>query len=406
MTSACDVAVIGGGMFTTDVILPSLYHLQRVGEIGTIHVCARHTTPLKALAAEAPLLKAFPGQSFVAHPSLETPEDKYHPELYKEVIASLAPRQLVVIATPDHVHYDMVMTALAHDQHVLCVKPLVLRHEQAEEIAGIAAARGLYVGVEYHKRFDRRSLEARQRCQDGQFGEFILGEARLMEPYFYRHSNFQTWFTCENSDPFIYVGCHYVDLVYFITGLRPVSVSVEGVKRDFPNGKTGYLWSAGRVRFENGALLSVINGLGYPDAAGGGNDQGITMYFEGDDQAGMIRHQDQFRGVEYSYVAGEKRFHYINPDFFRLVPWDGDGLKPVGYGYESVAGHFGVARRIEAATAALTGDAALARRQELLRDVDQRGLMATAANSSINEQVVEAARASILNGGIPVEIPR
>ena len=227
-----------------------------------------------------------------------------------------------------------------------------------------------------------------------------------MEPYFYRHSNFQTWFTCENSDPFIYVGCHYVDLVYFITGLRPVSVSVEGVKRDFPNGKTGYLWSAGRVRFENGALLSVINGLGYPDAAGGGNDQGITMYFEGDDQAGMIRHQDQFRGVEYSYVAGEKRFHYINPDFFRLVPWDGDGLKPVGYGYESVAGHFGVARRIEAATAALTGDAALARRQELLRDVDQRGLMATAANSSINEQVVEAARASILNGGIPVEIPR
>ena len=30
----------------------------------------------------------------------------------------------------------------------------------------------------------------------------------------------------ENADPFTYVGCHYVDLVYFITGLRPVEVSV------------------------------------------------------------------------------------------------------------------------------------------------------------------------------------
>jgi hypothetical protein len=195
-----------------------------------------------------------------------------------------------------------------------------------------------------------------------------------------------------------------VDLVYFITGLRPVAVSVEGVQRAFPNGKMGYLWAAGCVRFENGALLSVINGLGYPDAAGGGNDQGMTLYFEGDDQCGMIRHQDQFRGVEYSYLQGEKRFHYINPDFFRLLPWDGEGLKPVGYGYESVSGHIAVARRIETACAGLAGDAALARRRELLAAVDTRGLMATAANSSINEQVVEAARASILQGGVPVAI--
>ena len=48
----------------------------------------------------------------------------------------------------------------------------------------------------------------------------------MIEPYYYRHSNFQNWFTRENSDPFTYVGCHYVDLIYFITGLKPVEVSV------------------------------------------------------------------------------------------------------------------------------------------------------------------------------------
>ena len=47
-----------------------------------------------------------------------------------------------------------------------------------------------------------------------------MGEAKLIEPYYYRHSNFQNWFTCDKTDPFVYVGCHYVDLVYFITGLQ------------------------------------------------------------------------------------------------------------------------------------------------------------------------------------------
>ena len=69
--------------------------------------------------------------------------------------------------------------------------------------------------------------------------------------------------------------------MYFITGLRPVGVSVEGVKRAFPNGNVGYLWSFGRVRYENGALLNVTNGLGYPDHGAGFNDQGLKMYCEG-----------------------------------------------------------------------------------------------------------------------------
>ena len=39
------------------------------------------------------------------------------------------------------------------------------------------------------------------------------------------------------------------------------------MKGRFPNGNEGYMWSNGRVSFENGALLSVTDGLGYPDDA-------------------------------------------------------------------------------------------------------------------------------------------
>jgi D-galacturonate reductase len=329
-----EVVVVGGGMITYDLILPSLYHLQRTGIVGEIKVCALDSAPLKALKSSKEMKEAFPGQDFMAFPSLTEPEENKFPELYKEVISTMKQRQLVVVAMPDQLHYPVVMEALKHDQHVLCVKPLVLKYIQAAEIERIALEKGLFVGVEYHKRFDRRSLMAKRSCELGHFGEFVMGEAKLIEPYYYRSSNFQNWFTCDKTDPFVYIGCHYVDLVYFITGLKPVEVSVSGVKGKFPNGNKAYMWAHGRVRFENDALLSVIDGLGYPDQAAGSNDQSLQMFFEGKGKTGMIKHNDQFRGVEHSYLegigCGGSHFNYVSPDFYKLVPWEGKGYKPIG----------------------------------------------------------------------------
>ena len=243
-------------------------------------------------------------------------------------------------------------------------------------------------------------MDARLQYREGRFGRFRCGEAKLVEPYYYRHSNFQNWFTRENSDPFTYVGCHYVDLVYFITGLRPVEVSVRGVEGKFPNGNTGYLWSIGQVVWENGAILSLLNGLGYPDEGAGTNDQGLSMFCEGDDCGAILRHDDQFRGVSHGYVDRRSGavFRYVSPDYFRLVPWESDGLKPVGYGYDSIEANVRAAMAVNAAAG--PGDAdALGKRRKVLEEIDRRGIIATPGNSSINELVTEAARLSIAASG-------
>jgi D-galacturonate reductase len=404
-----DVVIVGGGMITHDQILPSIYHLQRRGAIGGIKVCALNSAPLRELAEEMKFDTAFPGQGFEACPSLDTDPGKMHPNLYKDVVASMPTHNLVVVAVPDHFHYNVIMTALKAEQHVLTVKPLVLKHEQAQEIEKLAHDKGLFVGVEYHKRFDRRSLDARGQYRSGKFGEFKCGEARLIEPWFYRHSNFQNWFTCENTDPFTYIGCHYVDLVYYITGLRPIGVSLQGVKGTFPNGKEGYMWSAARVQFENGGLLNVANGLGYPDTGAGTNDQGICLYGEGNDCGTILKHNDQFRGVSQGYDhnaigANVVVFRFINPDYMRLVPWEDEGLKPVGYGYDSIEANVMSAVRVNTASNAVSQGVALSTRQQLLKQIDDRGIIATPANSAINELVMEAGRLSILNDGAYAKI--
>jgi len=380
---ATEVLIVGGGMIVHDQILPSLYHMQRQGRIGEITVCASSFETVRKLAEAEMVRRAFPGQTFHMHPQSDGGRQ---PELYRAMIARMAPRQIVAAAVPDQLHYDVIMTALRHDQHVLAVKPLVLQHRQAVEIEQEAKRRGLLVAVEYHKRFDDRSHMARRAYREGRFGEFRLGTACLLEKWYYRHSNFQNWMTTENSDAFTYIGCHYVDLVHFITALLPVSVSVYGILDKFPNGREGYLWTDGRVIWNNGACLNVQNALGFPDAAPGSNTQGLTMYCQGRDDGGWLAHSDQYRGLRYCYTA-PAAFAEPSPDYFQYVDLGGPGLTPVGYGYRSIEAIVAAALRVNAEGAGV------------LDEIDRAGILATPGNSAYNEKVIEAARESIQNGG-------
>lgn len=397
------VTIIGGGMITKVQLLPTIYHLQREGVLGEIHINALNAPPLADLQNDATFKRAFPGQSFVPHPDPAKVSAKdVFPNLYKDVLAAAPKHSIAVVAVPDQFHYDAVMAALDNDLHVCVVKPLTLSYTQAEEIGHKAYAKGLVVGVEYHKRFDIRNFMARKAYRAGRFGEFRQGQANLHECWYYRHSNFQNWMTCENSDCFTYIGCHYVDLVAFITGLKPVAVSVYGVKEAYPNGKMGYLWTDGRVIWENGAVLSVANSLSYPDAAAGGNSQGMTLWCRGEKDGCLISHSDQDRGLKYSYTTpsgdpGDAQYMEPNPDYFQLLDQGGAGLTPSGYGHRSVEHIVKCCRQAIAAKD-------LAARQALLKQFDAENIMATPLNSSYNELVVEAGRKSILSGGREVVI--
>jgi predicted dehydrogenase len=397
------LTLIGGGMITRVQLLPTLYHMQRQGRIGEIHINALDAKPLQELLDDESLAKGFPGQSFVPHPDpAKVSSDEKFPTLYQEVLADAPKHSVAVVAVPDQFHYDAIMAALTNDLHVCVVKPLVLSHAQAEEIGRVARQRGLVVGVDYHKRFDMRNLMARRDYRNGRFGDFKLGQAHLHEPWYYRHSNFQNWCTVENSDFFTYVGCHYVDLVAFITGLRPTAVSVYGQKDKYPNGRDGFLFTDGRVVWENGASLNVMNGIVYPNAGAGGNSQGMALWCHGGSDGCLIVHDDSFRGVQHSYTSagsdeGDTQYAEPNPDYFKLIDVGGESLVPTGYGHRSV--EYVVDACVDAGRVS-----DLAERQKLLARFDDEGIMATPLNSSYNELVIEAGRKSILAGGREVEI--
>ena len=100
----------------------------------------------------------------------------------------------------------------------------------------------------------------------------------------------------------------------------------------------------------------------------------------------MIRHSDQYRGLEYCY---HDRYEEPSPDYFQYVDLGGPGLTPVGYGVRS----------IEQLVAACCSVDAAKDRAVRIAEIDATGIVATPANSRYNELTVEAGRLSLLNGG-------
>jgi predicted dehydrogenase len=85
----------------------------------------------------------------------------------------------VVIATPSRMHAQMVRAALERGLHVFCEKPFTLSPADADELAELAAAKGLVTQVGYHNRFVGAFREVKALLDAGAIGRVthVLGEA-------------------------------------------------------------------------------------------------------------------------------------------------------------------------------------------------------------------------------------
>ncbi|MDT4330069.1 Gfo/Idh/MocA family protein [Methylomonas sp. MED-D] len=85
----------------------------------------------------------------------------------------------VVIATPSSMHGPMVRKALEKGLHVFCEKPFSLNPQESEELAGIAAQKGLVNQVGYHYRFVGVFQEVKRLLDMNLIGDIshVLAEA-------------------------------------------------------------------------------------------------------------------------------------------------------------------------------------------------------------------------------------
>lgn len=112
--------------------------IQRIGIVGTGRIAER-------FIPEAKLVSGVNTQG-VYNPRWESAERfarKWEIEAYKDVEAFYQAVDVVYVASPHETHYGYIKSALEHDKHVLCEKPMVLKRAQAEELFQLAKDRGL-----------------------------------------------------------------------------------------------------------------------------------------------------------------------------------------------------------------------------------------------------------------------
>jgi predicted dehydrogenase len=192
-------------------------------------------------------------------------------------------------------HEDLlfVITALRNDQapaicrqaleagkHIMAEKPMGRTAADVQGVVAAAQQAGLKLGVCYQNRRNPVVRQMRALMQEALLGSLMTVEMRMLTTAV-RFRNPQHWLFSQakaGGGILSWLGCHYIDMIRYITGDEIVSVSAEVATR---SGEAIDVEDVATVslRFASGAIGSLH--VGYTLALSGGgyhNKQGYDVY--------------------------------------------------------------------------------------------------------------------------------
>src|SRR6266481_904943 len=335
MEKKIKIALVGAGMFGGDVHARAYADLQRAGispQLGRVGLdaWAREMAAIKfelvAIATRSEK-SARRAQKNYKDCTGSKPRMYSGEKPWLEIFRDFCDLDVMAVATPDHLHTEVILAALKARVHVITEKPMCLDIAEADQIIDLAKKKNRIVAVDMHKRYDPDHLRIRDDIKN-RIGEPLYGTAYLEEPLEVSTSTFK-W--VEQSDPFSYVGPHWVDLIYHYYKSKPVSLTAVGQKkRLIRDGINAYDAVQVRVDFENGMSINFHNNWITPPDFEGPVNQGHEIV--GAD--GKVESDQQYRGFRWWNKGGGSRTsnNHFTRDVLRA-----DGTKAyVGYGVDSL----------------------------------------------------------------------
>jgi predicted dehydrogenase len=339
------IALIGAGMFGGDVQLRAYADLQRsglapqLGRIGLDHF-ARELAPISfdlvAVAARSQSSAMRACDSF-QHLTGHRPRHYFGEQPWSDILRDVPDLDVMAVATPDNLHTPVILAALGRGVNAITEKPMCLSIHEADQIVELAARKNLIVSVDMHKRYDPDHLRIRDEIKN-RIGEPLYGIAYLEEPLEVSTSTFK-W--AAQSDPFSYVGPHWVDLIWHYYHSKPMSLTAVGQKKRLArDGVAAYDAVQVRVDYANGMSIHFHNNWITPPDFEGAVNQGHEIV----GTEGKVESDQQFRGLRFWHKGGGSRT--VNTHFTREVARPDGGKTYVGYGVDSLtAGLAAICRR-------------------------------------------------------------
>lgn len=134
--------------------------------------------------------------------------------------------ELVIVNTPDYLHYEMAKQVINAGKHIVVEKPVAQKSAEAEELLHLAKEKGVILTVYQNRRLDGDFLTVKKLLEQGKLGRLVE-----FESHFDRYRTYitpDTW--KEEGDEYIGVlhnlGTHMVDQAYVLFG-KPLSVTAN-----------------------------------------------------------------------------------------------------------------------------------------------------------------------------------
>lgn len=344
-----NVLVIGTGMYVCGrgtsrwgTVLPTLVDMQAHGEIGQILVAGTSPVGIGILHEKLAQLNAFLGTS--ARVTTFSGEGESDPQAYRRALAVIPRPACAIIAVPDHLHATIAADVIDAGVHPLVVKPLAPTTREVRSLIAQAQECHVYGAVEFHKRFDEANLLLKQTIRDGKLGELLYVTVAFSQRRAIRDI-FGDWVA--QTNPFQYLGVHYVDLIYFCTGALPRRVMAIGQRQSDHTDAKEVLdavhavveWNLPMQRMP---LISTIS-TNWIDSnrSSAMSDQQITVVGTN----GRYHSDQKQRGVQL--VTNEHGVEDLNPYFTQYYEGPVGEKEVVGYGPRSIRQYVQDVRAIE-----------------------------------------------------------
>lgn len=224
-----------------------------LGQIGLLHAETVHCCHIAELAAVADIDEAKAVDVAQRYGSLAFCD---HRQLLDH-----ADVDVVIIATPDHLHVEPALDCASARKHILLEKPLATKLQDADAIIQAVGQAGVQFSVGHCLRFDSKYVAVQERIAAGDLGEIESLHTRRIA----RIKNQER--LRGRVSPQMFFGVHDYDIMNWFTCSPPARIYCESVSKVMR--AQGYpvediAWTV--IRYENDAVGVSETGWLLPDS--------------------------------------------------------------------------------------------------------------------------------------------
>lgn len=205
--------------------MPLPLHHLRAGIIGTGFIAPVHIEALKRLGVQVTAICGSTRNAQATANQWGIPE-VYGDYNYQALLQS--PNVDVVhITSPNNVHVEQSLAALAAGKHVICEKPLGMTTAETATIVSAAQASDRVFAVNYLCRFFPAVIQMRAMVQRGELGRIIHVQGHFFQDWLLKETDYNWRLLASEGGKLRAVGdigTHWMDAVSFILGAKAESV--------------------------------------------------------------------------------------------------------------------------------------------------------------------------------------